>query len=589
MSRTFSSGRSLVAVGATLLLATSASAQVDDDTPPFTPFRVNVVDGGILNASMPFDAKFIIWGDVPAERTEVTLELRTLTSDDLTCDGSGVAGASQPPLKQRVTVKTRKWTARDYDTHGVKDSTTEVAGKDVQFEMLVNELAPNAFYCLTLDAGRPLTSTEGDRLLNALRPAFQAFLGSLSAVQLNGPAQAQLEPLRQAFIAAIMAAAPFRIAPRAGTMFDKDIKTAKVAAEFNNSTLAVFEEHARVRDRLDNFNNGAAAGAKVLTNLAQQAATALKTPGLDQAFQDRFRPMAELPPELISRRLNGLPPPPVAFAPLGDSWESDLALPAPAAGTAFFPINAPCPTRGAFVDRCKLITDTGNQLQALVGPFPAAVPNASELTAALNAALIAVQNQKTQLLFAQLAINNRFAAMNTVLQMLDAQIIAESFSQLMTTAGSAATRRTWYLAMDTGIAVAPAISEVFPYMGTAMFFRPVNKKVPPSSIGTRFSLLFGFTWTANLQKTGERKALFGDNATVLFGAGFRLTEWLRLTAGGVLFKAVNPNPLLNEDQLKITPFISMSADIDAADLLKSVFGANAKPPDSGRVLSETVK
>jgi len=148
----------------------------------------------------------------------------------------------------------------------------------------------------------------------------------------------------------------------------------------------------------------------------------------------------------------------------------------------------------------------------------------------------------------------------------------------MTTSGSAETRKTWYVGMDTGIAIAPVINEVFPYIGTNIFFRPVNTSVPPRGFGSRFSSLFGFAWTANLTKAGEREALYGDNGMVVIGAGLRATEWLRFSGGGLVFQGVNPNPLRDARRIEITPFISMSADIDLAKVVGKLFGVDATPP-----------
>jgi hypothetical protein len=99
-------------------------------------------------------------------------------------------------------------------------------------------------------------------------------------------------------------------------------------------------------------------------------------------------------------------------------------------------------------------------------------------------------------------------------------------------------------------------------------------------------VLFGFTWTDNVLKPGQREALYGGDTTMLLGAGLRATEWLRFTGGALVFKTINPNPLIDETELRLTPFFAMSADIDAADVLKNLFGADVEPPASGRTLTK---
>jgi hypothetical protein len=160
-------------------------------------------------------------------------------------------------------------------------------------------------------------------------------------------------------------------------------------------------------------------------------------------------------------------------------------------------------------------------------------------------------------------------------------MIAIEYRALTTTVGNFDTRKSWYLSMDTGIAIAPGLNEIFPYVGTNIYFRPVNKEAPPTVFLSRFSMLFGFTWTSNLNKPGETQALYGDNANIVIGAGLRATDVLRLTAGALVLKGVNPNPLIDRTRLEVTPFFSISADIDVAGILSGVFGANKTPPTLG--------
>ena len=130
--------------------------------------------------------------------------------------------------------------------------------------------------------------------------------------------------------------------------------------------------------------------------------------------------------------------------------------------------------------------------------------------------------------------------------------------------------------MDTGVAISPVINEIYPYVGTNIYFRPVNKDAPPGPFLTRFAALVGFTWTTNLKKAGQRQALYGQDAMLVVGGGLRFTEVLRGNGGVLVFKGIDPNPLLNKTRLSVTPFFSFSADIDLGGIVAGVFGV--KPP-----------
>lgn len=146
----------LLAVLVTVVTADPVHAQVQRNTKPLTPFRIDVNET-IVNVTMPFDAKFILWGDVPAPTSDVTLEIRTVQK--------GAADCSNPnsgTRKQRNSVKTRKWRAEDYTKHDASAPDDLTTRTDLQFELVVNELEPSKFYCFTfeLKPGRLISDAE---------------------------------------------------------------------------------------------------------------------------------------------------------------------------------------------------------------------------------------------------------------------------------------------------------------------------------------------------------------------------------------------------------------------------------------------
>jgi hypothetical protein len=127
--------------------------------------------------------------------------------------------------------------------------------------------------------------------------------------------------------------------------------------------------------------------------------------------------------------------------------------------------------------------------------------------------------------------------------------------------------------MDAGLAYGWDINEAFGYLGTNIYFRPVNKDAPLQNFGSfkqsfsrRASALIGLTVTGQVEETDRREALLGGRLLVL-GGGLRMTDSIRFSGGALVFKAVDPNPLVTERRVEISPFVSMSFDIDVVGTL----------------------
>jgi len=135
--------------------------------------------------------------------------------------------------------------------------------------------------------------------------------------------------------------------------------------------------------------------------------------------------------------------------------------------------------------------------------------------------------------------------------------------------GEFKTRASWYISPDIGLLYAPNLKEAFPYFGVNIYLRPVNRDVPlgmKDSLGRRFALMIGIT-TRSLEEEDRREDLIGSKSLVV-GAGFRLTDFLRLSGGSLLYYKINSET--EESQKKITAsyFISLSLDWD----IKSTIG-----------------
>jgi hypothetical protein len=134
------------------------------------------------------------------------------------------------------------------------------------------------------------------------------------------------------------------------------------------------------------------------------------------------------------------------------------------------------------------------------------------------------------------------------------------------------TRQKNYVSVDAGILFAGDIGTGALYVGTNIYFRPVNKDAPLSSfggIGRRLALTVGLTISSIADEThNTRTDLFWSQSLVL-GAGYRITSSVRGGAGALVFREADPNPLVTRTSAAATWYASFSLDLD---LLKGFAG-----------------
>jgi hypothetical protein len=133
------------------------------------------------------------------------------------------------------------------------------------------------------------------------------------------------------------------------------------------------------------------------------------------------------------------------------------------------------------------------------------------------------------------------------------------------------TPRTVYVSADAGVLYASVIETGAVYIGSNIYFRPVNKRAPlgrNDSFLRRAALTIGFTVTSIADENHRtRSDLFGRQSLVL-GGGLRLTESVRAGAGVLLFKEADSNPLITRTSAATTPYISFSFDLDVGSTFR---------------------
>jgi hypothetical protein len=160
--------------------------------------------------------------------------------------------------------------------------------------------------------------------------------------------------------------------------------------------------------------------------------------------------------------------------------------------------------------------------------------------------------------------------------------LARSADEVVAQAGTAVLRETLvtdsvsseggvYVSLDLGALYPPELERATLTVGANVYFAPVNKRAPlrANGIRQRLALTFGLTVT-NMQKDDETRweNLLGEKANLFFGLGYRLTRSLRLGGGLVLFQKNDQNPLVDEQSLAVTPYVSLSFDVDLVGAFK---------------------
>lgn len=142
-----------------------------------------------------------------------------------------------------------------------------------------------------------------------------------------------------------------------------------------------------------------------------------------------------------------------------------------------------------------------------------------------------------------------------------------------------------FASVDAGIVFGvPLVSggtglDALPYWGLNFYFTPVERKIPVSSlVGSdrdrflqRFSLTGGLAFSAPKPRGYRTSAVVLGKAGLL-AAGWRMTQYTRVTVGVLFFRATPESPADAHERLGVFPFVGYSADLDIIALARTGFG-----------------
>lgn len=136
-------------------------------------------------------------------------------------------------------------------------------------------------------------------------------------------------------------------------------------------------------------------------------------------------------------------------------------------------------------------------------------------------------------------------------------------------------RAGFYISGDVGVAYpyfSPGNIGASLFVGVSFHFTAVDKDIPlgqHDSLAKRCSLVAGVTITGVRDDADTVRGVAGDQA-FLGGLGCRLTDYLRVAAGGALFRQRDPNPAIDREPLRIAPYVALSVDSDVIGLIKDL-------------------
>jgi hypothetical protein len=138
------------------------------------------------------------------------------------------------------------------------------------------------------------------------------------------------------------------------------------------------------------------------------------------------------------------------------------------------------------------------------------------------------------------------------------------------------TKSSDYVSLDVGLLYAREIKKTSVYIGTNIYLRPVAKGVPLQTEGgflRRFAFTIGLAVQDVEDDRSTRRALIGPVSLVL-GAGIRISKYVRLGSGILVFQARDPEtfPLTTRTSLTGTPYMSASFDMDVGKQLRELGG-----------------
>jgi hypothetical protein len=565
----------------------AAVAQAPTPVPPDADFDVVEVDleGQLFNRVLPFDVPFILTGTVPSGAK--TLEVRCWELPSSKGKSSGSPVLTNEAL--RATPDGDCWPGGAL----VWRNTIDPTAPSPKFRLMVPRLEAEKYYQFKFSFEKQVTPEDALAFSKEVQGVVDGTLwgdpNATADLPLRGDLTVEeIQAIRGQLIQALQRITGADRVTEPGSIFNPDTPFESVRNEFNRLLRPIRNVQGQIADTAEDYEDEIADLNPLLAQLRtdpalQKLAAALASRAAsDPSAQDHATEVA-------------------AALAVGDAPVLRRSDRQSAAALAGFVQRSGAYFADAAAKMAKLQDLLADKLAGSDGaPRPFAQPLvASGQLSADDLAGLAVLAQPTRpvgsanralarvdgLLGNRLAglLAGRATAIAAVAEAYRTQVEGMSIISGSTT-GSFATQSRNYISADTGIVCTPELGECNTYAGTNIYFRPINKAAPLSQFGGFFQTLdrrVSVTLGLTLQGVGDNKTrddLFNQQS-LLLGLGARLTNSVRMTAGGLLFKERDPNPLADDESLTTTYFLSISFDIDVAPTLQGIGGLfkNALP------------
>ncbi|HEX5759194.1 MAG TPA: hypothetical protein VF121_08370 [Thermoanaerobaculia bacterium] len=591
-------------------------AAAQDPTSPFPDIKVDL-SGRLFTNVLPFDVPFLVNGEVPltTQRVDVryvghSQSFRVAEPEAVDCPPPAT------PVKPRCFETIRGGGEREFGCNwqpasgGPISWTQELeppaGAQTLTFRVPVPPLESRSYYVFKFEVTRELTDADVTEFRTGATTALDELLREIQTVEAT---PADNERLRARLVRELQGVACPGLRITSDNLFNLAIPYPQLADQYklewnrlvgevlNAQDLVTrnIRQRSGVQPQLENELDAIAASDpldKLIRALKAQAATG-------QAAGD------SLLNEFMTQHQEVL-----RFADLGDAERANVSLgvstagPAPAAGTPPPPpfdetidaaaagqyaanyrttqrdlgdlqewldglvnggnrrlLDEAVATGAGGADGQGLTDDDVEALETVLGN----VDRARRLAAGLANFAEQVQRQQAA----------RTTSLTELVNVVRIQAAAAGLIVDASTLGNFKTQQSWYIAADFGFALAPEVDKAIPYIGTNIYFRPVNKDAPlrdKGGFGRRFAVSLGLTVKSIADESPQTRDDLFDSNSLLFGAGLRLTDSGRLGVGALVFEERDPNPLVNRDSLTFAPYISLSFDWDILEFFKGFSG-----------------
>jgi hypothetical protein len=573
-------------------LAASAAAQAPAGaTPPDSGFDEVEADleGQLFTETLPFDVPFIIYGQVPSGAKSV--EIRCWKLDEGESGGKRKRKSGEPVRADAAQLKAAAPDGNCWQGGAlVWRNTVDPAAPSPTFRVLAPRLEAESYYTFEFRYQKQITEDEANAFAQKVQEVISRLLwgdpqiSSLEELPLRGTLfEPEMQAIYDELRAALQETAGADRIVEPGTLFSERVPFDAIKKEFNLVLRPVREEQSKIVDRINNYRDRVANANSLLAQVRNDATLAK----LQQALASRAAadPSVQHHAQTLADAL-ALPNLPVLRPEDRRSQETLTAfvtgsLPAVMnardklkalsdllSGKLFDPQGNPAAFLQPLVDSSALTAEDLEALRRLGDP-----------RSAPGSAFRSVDGAVSLLQGLQGLLAERSVAIAGIADRYRTQVVGRVVLAGSTT-GSFATQHKNYVSADTGLAYTPELDEFPTYVGTNIYFRPVNKAAPLNlfgpffsreSLGRRVSVTIGLTAQGVGDDGKTRKDLFNSQSLVL-GIGARMTNSVRLTAGSLVFLETDPNPLVDDDSVAVTPFLSISFDIDVAPTLQGIGG-----------------